>query len=553
MKKQTFLLSVIMVIVMMAMSPQRLWAEVEGHELQHTAAKAATCTEVGNIEYWYCSVCDKYYSDEDGTTEITSAETVIAAAHTLSFEPAREPTCERMGNIAYYFCTECFNFFRDAEGLEEIERWDIDIFPDPNAHSLTHHNRVEPTCTTTGIIEYYVCYYCERMFTDSEGQKEVWDTTLPTTGHDFIGTWSDVTGGKTMACKNGCGKACYTMDAAGKNAIALTLTSELDGVSKLTFPFIEDNAPVLTQDDDNYTVAFSLEGSAETMTIQKSLISKVSVLWSHDFSTETQNADKSYSHKCSVTDCDVMGDDLYVKINGENVDATKEGDVLKVESLVLTDDNGYSCEATFTIGTATYNRTMTNQWGTLCLPISLTVDTEKNAYDFYTLVSINDTNDELTIEKVADGTLAEGTPVIVRRNADESGISIGETNASVCTQPATGSTAGDLTLTGTYTTEDITGEYGYFISNDAFWNIEDGRNVRVAPFRAWIKSPTACNAKKLTLCFDDGATAIDMLNAADDSETAAIYDLQGHRLSDLRQGVNIVKFSNGQTKKIIIK
>ena len=418
--------------------------------------------------------------------------------------------------------------------------------------SLSHVDAIDATCTTTGNIAYYQCTVCGKAYIDAEGLNEISDVTVPATGHSYNDTWNDITGGKTMACSNGCGVApIYCMDAAGKNAIALTLASEAGGTSKLTFPFIENQAPVLTQDDDNYTVAFSLEGSAETMTIQKSLISKVSVLWSHDFTAETQNADKSYTHKCSVTDCDVMGDDLYVKINGENVDATKDGDVLKVSSLVLTDDKGYSCEAALTVGTATYNRTMTNQWGTLCLPMSLTVDEEKNLYDFYTLTNLN--GDELTITKVADGTLAAGTPVIVRRNTAESGITISETNASVCTTPATGSTAGDLTLTGTYTTEDISGQNGYFISNNAFWKIEDDRNVKVAPFRAWIKGTTPNNARQLSLRFDDeDITAIGMLNAADDSE-AAIYDLQGKRLSDLRQGVNIVKFSNGQTKKIIIK
>ena len=423
--------------------------------------------------------------------------------------------------------------------------------------SLSHVDAKAATCTTTGNIAYYRCSVCGKAYSDSEGQNEISDVTVPATGHSYNGTWSDVTGGKTMACKNGCGEACYTMDAAGKNAIVLTLASELDGVSELTFPYVEDHAPVLsslTQDDANYSVEFYLDGDTKTAIMPKNSVSEVGIEWSHDLTAETQNADKSYTHKCSVTDCDVMGDDLYVKINGENVEATKDGDVLKVSSLVLTDDKGYSCEAAFTVGTATYNRTMTNQWGTLCLPISLTVDAENTLYDFYTLTSINDTNDELTIEKVADGTLDAGTPVIVRRNTAESGISIGETNASVCTTPATGSTAGDLTLTGAYTTEDISSQNGYFINNNAFWSIEDDRKVKVTPFRAWIKGTTANNARQLSLRIDDdNVTVINMLNAADDSEAAAIYDLQGHRLSDLRHGVNIVKMADGQTKKIIIK
>ena len=46
--------------------------------LQHIPAKAATEDAEGNIEYWYCGGCDKYYSDKDGINEINKADTVTA-------------------------------------------------------------------------------------------------------------------------------------------------------------------------------------------------------------------------------------------------------------------------------------------------------------------------------------------------------------------------------------------------------------------------------------------------------------------------------------------
>ncbi len=45
--------------------------------LQHFPAKEATKDAEGNIEYWYCDGCDRYYSDMDGTMEIQKADTVI--------------------------------------------------------------------------------------------------------------------------------------------------------------------------------------------------------------------------------------------------------------------------------------------------------------------------------------------------------------------------------------------------------------------------------------------------------------------------------------------
>lgn len=47
-------------------------------DLQHIPAKAATKTTTGNIEYWYCEDCDKYFADAAATKEIKQADTVTA-------------------------------------------------------------------------------------------------------------------------------------------------------------------------------------------------------------------------------------------------------------------------------------------------------------------------------------------------------------------------------------------------------------------------------------------------------------------------------------------
>lgn len=47
-------------------------------DLKHVDAKAATAAEEGNIAYWYCDGCKKYFSDKDGTKEIAKADIVTA-------------------------------------------------------------------------------------------------------------------------------------------------------------------------------------------------------------------------------------------------------------------------------------------------------------------------------------------------------------------------------------------------------------------------------------------------------------------------------------------
>ena len=61
-------------------------------DLKHINAKAATAAAEGNIEYWYCEDCDKYFSDAAATKEITKAATVTAKLpKTTSPQPIVEP------------------------------------------------------------------------------------------------------------------------------------------------------------------------------------------------------------------------------------------------------------------------------------------------------------------------------------------------------------------------------------------------------------------------------------------------------------------------------
>lgn len=68
------------------------------HSLTAFAAKDATCTEDGNIAYWYCELCQKYFSDESGSTETTLAGTVIdALGHNIVTVPGYDATKESTG------------------------------------------------------------------------------------------------------------------------------------------------------------------------------------------------------------------------------------------------------------------------------------------------------------------------------------------------------------------------------------------------------------------------------------------------------------------------
>ena len=62
--------------------------------LKHIDAKAATVAEEGNIEYWHCGDCNKYFSDAAATREITKAATVTAKLPQPTTPPTASPTAQ---------------------------------------------------------------------------------------------------------------------------------------------------------------------------------------------------------------------------------------------------------------------------------------------------------------------------------------------------------------------------------------------------------------------------------------------------------------------------
>lgn len=72
--------------------------------LTHVLAKDPTTSEVGNIEYWYCAACGRYFADSTGAKEITKADTVIPKRHfsgsSSSSYPITVPDKTENGSVA---------------------------------------------------------------------------------------------------------------------------------------------------------------------------------------------------------------------------------------------------------------------------------------------------------------------------------------------------------------------------------------------------------------------------------------------------------------------
>ena len=178
------------------------------HNISHHDAAAHTCTADGTIEYWECSVCGKYFSDDNGTTEITNiVDPNDPARHSLVKTDAKAPTCTDDGNRAYWTCTECGNIFSDDAGLNPTtlaevtvsatgHNWSNDWSSDETGHWHTcsgcdekvdfgAHTEdsgtatVQPTETSTGVMTYY-CSVCGYEMRTEE---------IPATGSNYYPTY----------------------------------------------------------------------------------------------------------------------------------------------------------------------------------------------------------------------------------------------------------------------------------------------------------------------------------------------------------------------------
>ena len=96
--------------------------ELKPHTLTHHALKDATCTEAGIKEYWQCSVCNKLFSDEAATKEITDAASLEI--------PAKGHTFDNKGT-----CTVCqykdprYDLFNNLDGITGVTITDNGSYP----------------------------------------------------------------------------------------------------------------------------------------------------------------------------------------------------------------------------------------------------------------------------------------------------------------------------------------------------------------------------------------------------------------------------------------
>lgn len=174
-----------------------------GTMVEHPA-KDPTCTSEGNIKYYTCTNCGRYFlRNEKITNKIDATETSAdkvktpKTGHTLNKVNGKPATCTEAGNIEYYECSVCKGKFADSNGTQSVENIVIPAL----GHSVPADGEytVKPTCTTPGKATYR-CSKCN---------TELKDIEIPALGHSYGSpswSWCGFTSASaTFTCTRNCG------------------------------------------------------------------------------------------------------------------------------------------------------------------------------------------------------------------------------------------------------------------------------------------------------------------------------------------------------------
>ena len=255
----------------------------------------------------------------------------------------------------------------------------------------------------------------------------------------------------------------------------------------------------------------------------------------------------------------------FTKLVGKNGDEKigAAGETLATDNLVLDDNKDFVAYEPFAAKAASYSRKMKEgtTWATLCLPFEVSLANQ----DFRAFKLLSADEGTLTVElEEIEGSIAAGTPVIIKMKDGATKLSISEVDKAIAKDVQTAETAnGNYQLQGLYTQKEFSKDTdnncyivkGFKLMNPAkLLDKTTTKSVGSKPFRAYMadnSSAPAAGARMFSISVGGSTTAIEQLESTADSK-AEYYDLQGRRLQNLQKGVNIVK-RGGKTMKVIIK
>ena len=284
-----------------------------GHKLTKTPAKAATCTEPGNNEYWTCSVCKKVFKADKTTETTVAAETLAALGHKLTETPAVTPTCAAGGNYEYWTCSVCHKVFKADKTTETtVAKETLAKDPDNHTGGTEQRGAVAASCMTAGRTADTYCKGCGKLTVPGAFIR-------PTGVHNY----------KDGVCTT-CGNKQPADNATIKAAIEKVVADVKEAVEEVLDKAIENETDANTK-----KILEKLKGY-----VSGSSRSKLQAVYSVTMSLNGQDLDKGDS----LAD----GQNVTIAISEETYNALRSGAKI-VESYLDKDSNAQTREINATL------------------------------------------------------------------------------------------------------------------------------------------------------------------------------------------------------------
>ena len=242
-------------------------------------------------------------------------------------------------------------------------------------------------------------------------------------------------------------------------------------------------------------------------------------------------------------------------------------------SIALTDvSTSYSNDTETIVNTLKYTRTFNSTaWQALYVPFSMEYSDWSKDFEVAAINNLHQYDDddngtidrtELEIVKVKSGSLKPNIPYLIK--AKSTGSKTLSINNATLKKTGTisiycASINTIYTFIGTYSTINgsIMVSNGYYaLVNGELVKAED-KTISLNTFRWYLKienkdGSTYAPGKIALFCLDeDLSTEIDENIVNVENKVVGIYDANGRKLNELKNGLNIVKYSDGSTKKIM--
>ena len=221
------------------------------HNISHHDAAAHTCTADGTIEYWECSVCGKYFSDPNGTTEITNIVDPNDPAPGHNWDTAYDSNeTHHWHNCTNANCPITENNQKDGYAVHTPGAAATETTPQTctdcgyelapalghiHAKHLKFVAEVSASCTTDGVKAHYECE-CGMLFSDADDTVYVTAEELKIAAHHTYGKdWvSDNDENHYHACSKCGDKTDVTPHSYDNGMITTPATETTEGVKTYT-------------------------------------------------------------------------------------------------------------------------------------------------------------------------------------------------------------------------------------------------------------------------------------------------------------------------------